>query len=90
MSRISRKAADAIVRASEFEALLDGEYERNELGHVYGLEDGSAVVVTFDGELSSPDRPTMTLERVRPPMWMVRDLVDQLFFLGDETGDTDD
>ena len=55
--RTTRKAADAIVRASEFEALLDGEYERNELGHVYGLEDGSAVVVTLSGALRHQGEP---------------------------------
>lgn len=60
--KTTRKAADQIVMDSQFEAELSGDYEKTEAGHVYGMEDGSTVVVTFSGELVHFPAEDMPLE----------------------------
>lgn len=49
-TKITLDQADELVLASEYGDRVE-ECEENEAGYVYTLEDGSAVVVTFDGRL---------------------------------------
>lgn len=47
-AKITMSQADEIIDASEWAEQVE-DYEKNRLGHVYTLTDGSAVVVKFDG-----------------------------------------
>lgn len=47
---ISQEQADEMIFDSAFGDLVE-DYELNELGHVYTLTDGSAVVITESGKL---------------------------------------
>ena len=50
--KLTQEQADTIVSESRYDAMLDGDFEISPNGYVYGLEDGSSVVVSFRGELS--------------------------------------
>lgn len=53
-TRISQEVADEIILNSDFEFILDGDCEITEDGYAYGLENGEAVVVGFDGRIYVP------------------------------------
>jgi hypothetical protein len=42
---------DSIILGSEYAGLLSGDNEQHEDGFLYGLEDGTAVLVTWAGKI---------------------------------------
>lgn len=55
MSKLTREQADDIIRHSELFDLVEEYYFDEDLGHVYGLADSSARVVTDDGRIVDPE-----------------------------------
>lgn len=51
--KVSQARADAIIRRSKYFAHVE-ESEVNHRGYVYGLDNGKAVVVTFQGKVIEP------------------------------------
>ena len=49
---ITIEQADELVADSMYEMMLDGDFEETEDGFVYGLEDGTALLVSFDGTMT--------------------------------------
>lgn len=55
-SPITMEKADEIIQASEYDLILDGDFEMHDLGYIYGLETGGAVVVTFSGKMIESEK----------------------------------
>lgn len=53
---ITMQEADEIIQNSKYDLLLDGEFEIHDLGYIYGLETGGAVVVTFSGKMIESEK----------------------------------
>lgn len=49
---ITVEHADELVSESIYDTMLDGYFEETEDGFVYGLEDGTALLVSFDGTMT--------------------------------------
>lgn len=48
---ITMQQADEMIQNSKYDAILSGDFEIHDLGYIYGLETGDAVVVTFGGSM---------------------------------------
>lgn len=59
---ITMQEADEIIQASEYDLILDGDFEMHDLGYVYGLENGETVLVTFSGKIISGTKLEAALE----------------------------